>query len=522
MRAGQAGAAEAPREVEIKFELTAGDAARLGRTALLGDVIGRTAALSAVYFDTADHALRQAGISLRIREAGGLRMQTIKARRDRAASPFDRDEWEQEIAGDAPDLTAAAGTALEPLLADGRVRAGVGPVFAVRVERTTYELDRDGSAAELTLDQGRIEADGRIAELCEVELELKRGEPSDLFAAARALSDEVALRLEVRSKAERGYALLENKRPKAVKATKDLPLSPGMTTAAAFQAIARACLLHLVANERIAQTRDPDVVHQMRVAMRRLRAAVALFKDVLADDRRDAIRAELKWAASELGAARDLDVFLAGVIEPVRREHPGEAGLAELADAFRARREAAYDEALAAITSRRFRRLVIDLAAWIEAGPWLTQGDGAARAEPVEDFAAAQLARRRKKLRKRGAHLAELDPHGRHRVRIEGKKLRYAAEFFAPLYEGGKARKRKEAFLSALEDLQERLGELNDLAVSREMHPDLFREAETGGDPGWGEAARLIVRHQERRADAALEPALEAYRFFARAKRFWR
>jgi len=297
-----------------------------------------------------------------------------------------------------------------------------------------------------------------------------------------------------------------------------------MTVAAAFQAIGRACLHQLLSNERIlSETRNPDVVHQMRVAMRRLRAAISLFKDVLADEQRDAIRGELKWISNELGAARDLDVFIAKVLEPLRQKHPDEPGLAALTNSFQEHREQAYGSALAAVASQRFRTMVLDTATWIETGPWVMADEGGERAKPIKVFAAEELARRRKKVKKRGVDLADLDPHARHQVRIEVKKLRYATEFFSSLYEGRKASKRKEAFLSALESLQEHLGELNDLAVSQEMHPDWFR-TETRAedeDPHRRKAARLIVKHQTARAEAALKPALKAYREFAEAKRFW-
>jgi inorganic triphosphatase YgiF len=514
---------EGPREVELKLELDARDAARLAETSLVRGSQGRADALSTIYFDTKDFDLREAGLSLRVREVAGRRIQTIKAKRSAAAGLFDRDEWEQEVDGDGPDLKTAAGTALEPVLAGDGVRDGIRPIFAIRVDRLTYPLTGEAWTAELTLDQGEVEAEGRTSALCEIELELQREQALDLFAIARTLSEELPVRLGVRTKADRGYALVENKPLKALKA-KGSGVVPGMTTAAAFQAIGRACLYHLMSNERVlSETRDPEVVHQMRVAMRRLRAAISLFKDVLADERRDAIRNELKWISNELGAARDLDVFIGKTLEPVRKKHPDEPGLESLVRSFQEQREQAYDRALAAVASQRFRTLVIDTAAWIEAGSWVMAGEGLERAKPVEAFAAKQLARRRKKVRNRGADLADLDPHARHQVRIEVKKLRYATEFFSPVYEGRKARKRDEAFLSALESLQEHLGELNDLAVSQEMHPDWYQtntRAE-GGDPHQRDAGHLIVKHQTARADAALKPTLKAYREFAEAKRFW-
>ncbi len=524
---------EVPREVELKLELDTRDAARLSKASLLRGSQGRAEALSTVYFDTKDYDLREAGLSLRVREVGGRQIQTIKAKRSAAAGLFDRDEWEQEVDGHGPDLAAAAGTALQPVLAGDGVRDGIRPIFAIRVERTTYALTGETWTATLTLDQGEVEAEGRTSALCEIELELKRGQPPDLFAIARTLSHELPVRLGVRTKADRGFTLVENKPPKALKA-KGSGVMPDMTIAAAFQAIGRACLHHLLSNEQIlsellsneqifSEIRNPDVVHQMRVAMRRLRAAISLFKDVLADEQRDAIRNELKWISNELGAARDLDVFIAKTLEPLRAKHPHEPGLADLVSSFQKQREQAYDKAVAAVASQRFRTLVIDTAAWVEAGSWVIAGDGLERTIPIEAFAAEELARRRKKVKKRGADLADLDPHARHQVRIEVKKLRYATEFFSPVYEGRKARKWKEAFLSALESLQEHLGELNDLAVSQEMHPDWFRTdtGAEGGDPHQRDAAHLIVKHQTARADAALKPALKAYREFAEAKRFW-
>ena len=523
-RIGVASAAEAPREVELKLELDPREAARLSETSLIRGVEGRTEALSTVYFDTERFDLRSAGLSLRVRQMDGRRIQTIKSQGGAAAGLFDRSEWEQEIDGDRPDLAAATGTALESVLDVSGVRDGIRPIFTIRVDRVTYPLSGEACAAELTLDQGNVEAEGRTSALCELELELKRGQAPDLFAIARSLGDEIPLRLGIRTKAERGYDLVLNQPPKVVKA-KSSALLPGMTTAAAFQAIGRACLHHLLSNERIlSETRDPDVVHQMRVAMRRFRAAISLFKEMLADERRDAIRSELKWISNELGAARDLDVFIGKALQPVRREHPDEPELAALVTSFEQQREQAYEKALAAVDSQRFRTLVIDVAAWVEAGSWLRANDNPARTEAIKAFAAEELTRRRKRVRKRGAHLADLDPHDRHQVRIEIKKLRYATEFFSPLFDGGKAKKRQKKFLSALEDLQEHLGDLNDVAVSQEMHPKLFRSHEEGdgGEPRRREAARLIVKHLMARADASLKPALKAFRKFDNVKPFWK
>jgi len=507
--------AKPPTEIELKLEL---DTADLGRVReelrRRAERDGERQTLEAVYYDTKRFALREAGISLRVRRSGERRIQTIKAGKAAAAGLFQRAEWEREIEGEAPDPAAAAGTALEPFVTGAKPKK-IKPVFVLRVERDLFYLRQDRSEVEVTLDEGMVEADSRSEPVSELELELKRGAPPDLFALAKALSENLPVRLGIRTKAERGYALLEGKPLEVVKAAA-VALTPEMTTAEAFQAIGRACLQHLIANEAVLRARrDPDAVHQMRVAMRRLRAAISLFGDVVEDEERDRLKEELRWMSNRLGEARDLDVFLGKTLAPVRERHPEAQELAELAASLEAKRDEAYVEARAAATSPRFRALVLDTTAWIETGAWLSAGDASPREMPIKTFAEKQLSRRAKKVRRRGAGLETLDAETRHRVRIEIKKLRYAAEFFSGVF-GGKGRaKRLKAFLSTLAHLQETLGDLNDMAVSRDM---------TAGHAGDGpdRARELIEQAQAARGEARLEEAVAAYRAFTEAEPFWR
>ncbi|HYI90959.1 MAG TPA: CHAD domain-containing protein, partial [Beijerinckiaceae bacterium] len=149
-----------------------------------------------------------------------------------------------------------------------------------------------------------------------------------------------------------------------------------------------------------------------------------------------------------------------------------------------------------------------------EAGSWREDPQRqAAREEPLETFAAEVLARRRRKIRKRGRDLARLDVAAQHRIRIEAKKLRYATEFFASLAATKKARERHRAFLKSLEDLQEHLGRANDLATGERVASRLPEEAFAG----------LAAAPEPARArDTALTAASAAFHDFARAKRFWR
>src|SRR5262249_23384999 len=155
--------------------------------------------------------------------------------------------------------------------------------------------------------------------------------------------------------------------------------------------------------------RDTEALHQMRVALRRLRAAISLFSDFVSDDRIDVIKTELRWLAGELGQARDLDTFIIETIRPMRRQHPDQPGLVSIGRMLARQRLKGYRRAQEAVQSARFRTLVLDTAEWVEVGPWSTSKDPLMRAHremPIEIHAAEQLSRRRKQLRRKGAKIA--------------------------------------------------------------------------------------------------------------------
>jgi triphosphatase len=289
-----------------------------------------------------------------------------------------------------------------------------------------------------------VSAAGRSDTVSEVELELKRGRPAALFGLARDLGRDLPLRVGVLTKAQRGYRLLETVSAGSVK-TERLTLRSDATAAEAFASIADACLRQFRLNEDILR-RDPqaDALHQARVALRRLRSALSLFKPILADAKFDHLAGELRWIAGSLGEARDLDVLVARV-----GDEPDEAIIAA--------HRIAYSEALA----------FLDLVEWATLGEWRTQPVKPERVNERADLFAAQvLGRLRRRLKRRGRDLTRLDDGERHRVRILGKKLRYAAGFLESLYAGKEARQRFRAFLKRVEALQDHLGELNDVATA--------------------------------------------------------
>jgi triphosphatase len=522
-----------PREIELKLEVPIASLPGVGRCSPLKDAdpsARKSARVVSVYFDTKKLKLRRNALSLRLRRIGRRVVQTIK--QETGATTFVRNEWEHDIGAKQPgakqpDFEVAKGTPLGPLL-NRKLRRGLKPVFETRVRRSVFQLQSGGSEIELSIDKGTIEAGRRSQPISEVELELKRGQSAGLFKLAKMLAEEVPVQLAVKSKAERGYALLTAERPKAVKAA-PVVLTPHADVQSAFQIIAWGCVHQLVANQPIMLGGDPEGLHQMRVALRRLRAAISLFSDMLTDAQTEALKAELKWITRELGPARELDIFFKRVVKPVVDGKPNGAGVAVLSRDLRQQREDAITRAHAATEGARFRDLVLDTAAWIEAGNWMKNPDITActlRELPIAAAAAEQLQRRWKKLVKRGRHLDKLDAQRRHRLRIQAKKLRYAAEFFASAFPRKKSTRRQEDFVASLEKVQGALGDLNDIAVHGELSERFVEGGDAGGKGRVGRARKAFAAgrlsgREEARIAPVLKDAKRAYQAFAKARPFW-
>ncbi len=521
-------------EIELKLEMDPRHLDRLRRHAAvqefkLGRAVTRT--LTSVYFDTAQHRLHAAGASLRVRHIGARRIQAVKLRSadgNGGSGHLSRDEWEQDIAGDQPDHHALHAAGIAGLIARASGGASLKPIFVTRFRRAAYRLGTESWEIELTLDRGEVNAGQTSVPICEAELELKRGCPADLYTVACRLARDIPLRVALGSKADRGYDLVSGARPQPVKAT-PVTLRPDMTAAAAFQAIGRACLQHLLHNEpALRQDRNPEALHQMRVALRRLRSAVSIFGRLTHGPDSVAAIAELKWITAELGAARDLDVFIGEILRPVTDAMPDEAGLNELLGTFEARRMIAFDRALAAIDQPRYTQMVLAVAAWLEAGAWLSPppADKAAHArliQPVGAVAAEILSARHASVLKKGRHFGRLDAPHRHRLRIHVKKLRYATEFFASLFR----RKKTKAFTARLSLLQDRLGQLNDAAVAQTLLHGVAHEVDHATPHpasrtlafAAGQAAGWHSAHGA--ASGVPDDVARDWKAFTRAKPFW-
>ena len=445
-------------EVELKLQVDDKDIDTLLQDVLVTGNGPASRDQRSTYYDTDDHDLRAAGISLRIRQSEDRRIQTIKAESRTTASLFARSEWERDVPADEPVLDDVSPVVDAALRGAG---AAPQPVFAVEVNRTSMIHDGGASRIELVIDRGRILADDRASPIAEIELELLEGDRKALFALAHRISDRVPVRLGVQSKAERGYVLLD-KEVASIKA-EPIPLDRNIDAATLFEIIAGACIRQVRLNEdKLLVTGAPAALHQTRVGLRRLRSALSIFKPMLAGAELDRFQGDLRRLAALLGKVRDVDVMIEKIADQATLEQLHRA------------RVIRYEAAMSALNSPEVRRLMLDFIEWVSVGTWQEEESVAElRAMPAPIFAASVLDRLRRRIKKKGTHLDKLDEEERHRVRIIGKKLRYAAEFFSGLYTEKKATRRREAFLAGIEDLQSALGHLNDLASGRTLFEEL-------------------------------------------------
>jgi CHAD domain-containing protein len=376
-------------------------------------------------------------------------------------------------------------------------------------------LELDGSAIEFALDVGEIKTERGSVSVCEAELELKSGSVESVYKLAQELNKRVRLTIEPLSKSERGYALLTDRKPGAQR-PENTHLIKDTPAGAAFQIVARNCLLHLRANEAsVRAAAGAESVHQLRVGVRRLRSALIAFGDLMPADERRRVSKSVRWIAQQCGRAREVDVFRADVLEPLAVRLPDEEALGLLARLAGTARDEAYAAVAATLDSTRYTETLLALEAWVEGDRWR---EGPAVGIPVRDFARIVLKRLHRKLVKGVGPIEDLEEADLHKLRISAKKLRYASEFFRSMFRG----KAAKSYLSALTAIQDRLGTLNDSAVARQIVADLRRGAHGADREILVQGAGIVLGWNANRIAADLRRLPPAWDKFLAAKPFWK
>jgi inorganic triphosphatase YgiF len=462
-------------QTNIECSLATDDIARVREHPLLAELATgapREHEHTDTYYDTPALDLWRAGLSLRVRRNGDDMVQTVETAAGAAPILHPRGVWEAHIDAPQPDASTLADIArqmktqrLRAILASPAIGGQLQPVFTSSTRRTTWDIALPGGQlVECALDSGSIAANGRSLDTGELELQLKRGNPTRLFELALSLHEDIPLDVSNASLAARGYALLHDAIPAPVKAT-PVRLNRKMRMEDALQCMGLNCLAQVEANLPAVLAQGVEGLHQMRVGLRRLRALFDMFRDLAPLPA--GLKEGLDWLSGELGATRDWDVLANTTLPAIDGIHT-EA----LQAAARERARTLHRQLLPALHSARYTQLMLQLNAWLRGRQW-RPASGLPKHDPLSERALDGLVplvrEAQKRLRKRIKALDENDAPARHRVRIAAKKARYAAEFFRDLL----PKKEVKTYIKCLSALQDRLGHLNDLAVAARLLPVL-------------------------------------------------
>lgn len=449
-------------EVELKFAIDAGARERIARSPALAGAKPVRKRVVTQYFDTPDELLRRRGMALRLRRLGSRWIQSLKGGGEVRGGLHARGEWEFERPDASIDLSLFAATPLARLPGARELHRRLRPAFTVDMVRTAWIVSPvPGARLEVALDVGEARAAAGSEPISELEIECLEGGVEAAFDLAARLLESAPMRLSAVSKAMRGYRAFRAEPLRPAKA-RPVALDPAMTLDEAARAIVAGGLAHFQANEEgVLHSGDPEFVHQARVALRRLRAELRLLREPAGRRRARAWREALRPLSAALGRVRDRDVFAATSL-PGALAAFGDAALATRLGALvdkqrrRERRGAAR-----ALESPRAARTMLSISRWLA-----TPGDvAAARPQPLPDFAVRAIRDRHARVVSRTRRIGKLGPAARHRLRIEVKRLRYAADALGALFEQAGAKRYRDA----LAGLQDALGEANDAATARRL-----------------------------------------------------
>ncbi|UVC18282.1 CYTH and CHAD domain-containing protein [Mesorhizobium onobrychidis] len=514
-------------EIELKFlldELTSSELWGRAKALKLASGSPKTRTLRSIYLDTPEHALKKAGIALRLRRDGRRWIQTVKTRAELHGGLSQVGEVENPAPGGRLCLEAIPDAAVREEVVRRVSGAPLQPVCETVIRRSASELSlEDGTRAELAIDIGEIHAGGRSAELRELEIELIEGSLGGLFDIAHLLFPEGGLRFSRLSKAARGYLLAEQgwiDPPLAPRNAEDVALDRAQIAEQAARDVLRECLDQVATNVVvIRELDDPEGPHQLRIGLRRLRSAFSVCASVLKSPEMTRLSMEARWLGQEVGRLRDIDVVANNIVRREAEAHADEPGLPPLADALSRQAGGLRDHLRKVLPDARVQAFLIDLARFVEARGWLVPqdfGQTERLAAPVAELASQALGKRWKKVGKRARGLETLTVEQRHELRKELKKLRYAVEFFSPLYPA----KRVDPFLKRLKKLQTVFGDLNDAAAVRAMLTGA--EAPGAGDPAAQRAIGWVIGASQARAEFGWAGAKTLWGSLDETRPFWK
>jgi len=484
----------------------------------VGKVFSRV--LTTSYFDTPDHALHKHGYSLRVRKAGKTYTQCLKLQSEPLGGIIGRTEWEAEIPDQIPQID---------LLENKKIRAKIKrlaadnllAVFQSVVRRQSRKLKfDDGTTVSIDIDVGEVTGGDAVQPICEFELELLSGSAAHIFELAATINQTVPFRISTVSKAARGYSLLSGAGPRAQKWQK-FRLPKNCTAKRAFACNLQQAISHLQANEAAALQNDVEGIHQLRVALRRLRAGLEIFRSNIAEAKYEWIVREAKWLRDELSGARSWDVFIDEFVTPVAKGSSVTIGFELLLSSADKERVPHRERARSAVNSVRYTEFILGLSTWLfddNRRETIALPEATDLLAPVMKFCTKQLEKQNRIVRAKCRKLEQMSDQERHKMRLAVKKLRYTIDFCANIY----PKKKVSNFQKRLNPVQAGLGYLNDVLAAELLVQKLIGVKPDHISPTGFYAAGIVIGWHQRQAKlAAIQLSTDVNRFLE-TKAFWK
>ncbi|HEY8120959.1 MAG TPA: CHAD domain-containing protein [Myxococcota bacterium] len=459
-----------------------------------------------LYYDTQSTALARAGLTLCVGRKGEGFVQALEAREDPPiAGFFRRTPSRARLASPDPDLARIAHGGLAARVRELCAESALIAQLEVESALTTRRIALDGAAIDAGFAVGVARVGDGALPLARISLVLKSGAARALFRAALSILEKFP---GLRPANDDGAGLLARLRGDVSRpaAMRRVALPKRATLNVLMEAALAECMRCVEHNEAAARREhETEGLHQMRVASRRLRSALRMFRDELPRERADWLRAALAPLADALGAVRDLDVFLALVAVC-------EASGAPPLDALRARVAHARAEALASAThlldSPERARLDLELGLLVFGNDRRDSVRAERLARPAGEAARELAALADRRARKAGRAFAELRHEDVHRLRLRVKSARYAVELLAPLLPA----KRSRRYVNRARALQDALGVESDAQRTRAL-------AERFGDAGPG--VEFLLGYSAGQVAAGRGERARAWRRFRTPRRPW-
>ena len=475
--------------------------------------------LTTTYFDTPDNALNKHGYSFRVRKSGKTHTQCLKRLSQPLGAIIGRTEWETEIPDQIPQIDLLENKKIRnklKRLTDGNLQAVSQSVVRRQSRKLKFE---DGTTVSLDIDVGEVIAGDEVQPICEFELELLSGSAAHIFELGRIINQTVPFRISTVSKAARGYSLLSKEEPRAQKWQRPKLLKSFSAEQAVVDKLQQT-ISSLQANEASVLLDDAEGIHQMRVALRRLRAGLEIFQSNIVREKYDWIVSEANWLRDELSAARSWDVFIDEFVEPVTTHSRSATGFESLLSVAEKERVLHREQARNAVNSARYTEFILELSIWRCRAHWW---DSAASSkaidlsEPVRKYCAKQLKKQNKIVRKKFQKLGKKSEDERHKLRLAVKKLRYTIDFCANIYPD----KQVSIFQRKLNPVQAGLGYLNDVLAAELLIEKLMGVKPDPDTPAWLYTAGIVIGWHRREAKLTEKKLFKHVNRFLETNAFW-